>query len=498
MGELITLNLSCGLFTHSLKSSNILSFCGFVFEVSAMFLFALIPLVLLSFTYADDDIPLEEGVMVLGDDNFQSAIDANPFILVEFYAPWCGHCKSLAPEYAKAATTLAEESSAVKLGKVDATIHKKLGEKFEIRGFPTLKFFKNGIPQEYSGGRTADTIVSWVEKKSGPAAKDLSSKEEATAFSTAADLNDKVKFGITAQEEVFELFDVKDRTAAVVLLKKFDEGKNVLEGEVTEDSIAAFVTANSLPLVVDFTTETAPMIFQGSVKSHLLLFVPAKDEKHDEIIEEARKVAKDFKGEILFVTIDTDVKDNSRVTEFFGIEDTEIPTFRLTATTPNDMLKYMPENKDLTEENLRAFITKFQAGELKPHLKSQALPEDWDALPVKVLVGSNFAEVALDASKDVLVEFYAPWCGHCKQLAPIWDKLGEHFEDNDKVVIAKMDMTVNELETVQVSGFPTIKLFTAGGNKEVDYDGGRTLEEFVKFLTPEPEEKPTADAKDEL
>merc|ERR1712096_592402 len=390
-----------------------------------------------------------------------SAIDANPFILVEFYAPWCGHCKSLAPEYAKAAATLAEDSSAVKLAKVDATIHQKLGEKFEIRGFPTLKFFKNGLPQEYSGGRTADTIVSWVEKKSGPAAKDLSSKEEANAFleankvvvigffkdleaeeaiafSTAADLNDKVKFGITAQEEVFELFDVKDKTAAVVLLKKFDEGKNVLEGEVTAESIAAFVT------------------------------------------------------------IDTDVKDNSRVTEFFGIEDTEIPTFRLTATTPNDMLKYMPENKDLTEENLRAFITKFQSGELKPHLKSQALPEDWDAQPVKVLVGSNFAEVALDASKDVLVEFYAPWCGHCKQLAPIWDKLGEHFEDNDKVVIAKMDMTVNELETVQVSGFPTIKLSTAGGNKEVDYDGGRTLEEFVKFLTPDPEEKPTADAKDEL
>merc|ERR1712183_1091143 len=479
--ELITLNLTCGLFTHSLKSSNFLLFCGFVFEVSTMFLFALVPLVLFSFTSADDDIPLEEGVMVLGDDNFQSAIDANPFILVEFYAPWCGHCKSLAPEYAKAAATLAEDSSVVKLGKVDATIHKKLGEKFEIRGFPTLKFFKNGLPQEYSGGRTADTIVSWVEKKSGPAAKELSSKEEAnafveankvvvigffkdleaeeaTAFSAAADLNDKVKFGITVQEEVFELFDV-DKTAAVVLLKKFDEGKNVLEGEVTVESIAAFVTANSLPLVVDFTTETAPMIFQGSVKSHLLLFVPAKHEKQEEIIEEARKVAKDFKGEILFVTIDTDVKDNSRVTEFFGIEDTEIPTFRLTATTPNDMLKYMPENKDLTEENLRAFITKFQAGDLKPHLKSQALPEDWDAQPVKVLVGSNFAEVALDATKDVLVEFYAPWCGHCKQLAPIWDKLGEHFEDNDKVVIAKMDMTVNEFDGVEVQGFPTLKYF---------------------------------------
>eukprot|EP00091_Calanus_sinicus_P006451 TRINITY_DN170_c0_g1_i14.p1 TRINITY_DN170_c0_g1~~TRINITY_DN170_c0_g1_i14.p1 ORF type:complete len:381 (-),score=134.89 TRINITY_DN170_c0_g1_i14:129-1271(-) len=322
---------------------------------------------------------------------------------------------------------------------------------------------------------------------------------EAVAFNTAADLDENAKYGITSSEEVFEEYEVKDKTPAVVLFKKFDEGKNVLEGDITEESVATFVSANYLPLVVDFTSETAPMIFQGKIKSHLLVFVPADHEKHDAIIEEATKVAKDYKGEVLFVTIDTGVKDNNRVTEFFGIEETEIPTFRLTATTPNDMLKYKPEVEELNEKNFRSFLEKFKAGELKPHLKSQTLPEDWDAQPVKVLVGSNFEEVALDATKDVLVEFYAPWCGHCKQLAPIWDKLGEAFEDNDKVVIAKMDMTVNELENVKVSGFPTIKLFSAGGNKEVDYDGGRTLEEFVKFLTPDEEEveKPAAE-KDEL
>ena len=438
-----------------------------------MLLYSIVPLVIMaSGAFADYDILLEEGVMVLGDDNFQTALDANPFILVEFYAPWCGHCKSLAPEYAKAATALAEASSSVKLGKVDATIHKALGEKFEIKGFPTLKFFKNGVPQEYSGGRTADTIVQWVEKKSGPAAKDIATKEdakafieanevvvigffkdkeaaEAVAFNAVADINENVKFGITTSEELFEEYEVKDKEAAVVLFKKFDEGKNVLEGDITLGTVDSFISANSLPLVVDFTQETAPMIFKGTIKSHLLLFVPSKHEKHEEIVEEAKKVAKDFKGEIMFVTVDTD-GDNARVVEFFGIEEAEIPTFRLTATTPNDMLKYAPEKKDLTEENLRAFVKKYQAGDLKPHLKSQDLPEDWDATPVKVLVGSNFEAVALDTTKKVLVKFYAPWCGHCKTLAPIWDQLGEAFKDNENVVIAKMDMTVNELETVQV------------------------------------------------
>lgn len=146
------------------------------------------------------------------------------------------------------------------------------------------------------------------------------------------------------------------------------------------------------------------------------------------------------------------------------------------------MAKYKPENPEISSENVLEFVTDFIEGKLKRHLLTQDLPEDWDKNPVKVLVGTNFHEVAFDKSKNVLVEFYAPWCGHCQQLAPIYEALGEKYKDNENIVIAKMDATANELEDVSVVSFPTITLYKNETNDAVDYNGERTLEGLSKFI----------------
>ncbi|KAG0332592.1 hypothetical protein BG000_009893 [Podila horticola] len=215
-----------------------------------------------------------DNVIALTPKTFDKEIGSTP-ALVEFYAPWCGHCKNLAPVYEELGSAFAGKKDKVLIAKVDADAHRELGSRFGIKGFPTLKWFPKGIdgaPEDYSGGRDLEAL---------------------SAFS----------------------------------------------------SIAKVISA------------------------------------------------------------------------------------------------------------------------------------------VSVLTDTNFDAEVLHSGKNVLVEFYAPWCGHCKSLAPTYETVAQDFASEKNVVIAKVDATEEKgvADRYDIKGFPTLKFFAADGSVS-DYEGGRSEQDFVEFI----------------
>ncbi|KAI8625378.1 disulfide isomerase [Xylariaceae sp. FL1651] len=118
-------------------------------------------------------VAAKSAVLDLIPDNFDKVVlKSGKPTLVEFFAPWCGHCKNLAPVYEELAQTFAS-SNKVQIAKVDADAEKSLGKRFGIQGFPTLKWFdgKSDKPEEYNGGRDIESLTKFVTEKTGAKAK---------------------------------------------------------------------------------------------------------------------------------------------------------------------------------------------------------------------------------------------------------------------------------------------------------------------------------------
>lgn len=101
------------------------------------------------------------------------------------------------------------------------------------------------------------------------------------------------------------------------------------------------------------------------------------------------------------------------------------------------------------------------------------------------LIPSNFDDVVLKSGKPTLVEFFAPWCGHCKNLAPVYEELAQNFEyAKDKVQIAKVDADAEKSlgKRFGIQGFPTLKWFDGKSDQPTDYSGGRDLDALSDFI----------------
>ncbi|CAI6338474.1 unnamed protein product [Periconia digitata] len=442
---------------------------------------------------------LASDVTDLKTDTLQGFVEEHDLSLIEFFAPWCGHCKALAPEYEEAATTLKEKK--IPLAKVDCTEEQDLCQKYGVEGYPTLKVFRgpeNITP--YSGQRKADAIISYMTKQSLPAVSTLT-KDTVEEFKTsdkvvlvayfAADdkasnetftsvangLRDNYLFGAINDAELAKKDGVKQ--PGLVLYKTFDEGKDVYTGKFEKEDIESFANVAATPLI----GEVGPETYSGYMAAGIpLAYIFAEEpEERETLSKELKPVAEKFKGKINFATIDA--KSFGQHGANLNLEVGKWPAFAIQQTDKNQKYPF-DQTKSITAKEIGSFVEDFVAGKVEPSIKSEPIPESNDG-PVTVVVAKNYDDLVINNEKDVLLEFYAPWCGHCKALAPKYEELGALYSSpalSKLVTVAKVDATANDVPD-EIQGFPTIKLFRAGKKSEpIDYSGGRTVEDLVKFI----------------
>jgi len=303
-------------------------------------------------------------------------------------------------------------------------------------------------------------------------------KASTEVFQKVADkLRDNYPFGSSTDAELAEAEGVK--APALVLYKSFDEGKVVFSEKFDAEAIEKFAKTSSTPLIGEVGPETySDYMSAGIPLAYIFAETP---EERTELSAAIKPIAEAHRGKINFATIDAAAYGAHAGN--LNLKADKFPAFAIQETVKNQKFPFDQEKK-ITHDAIKAFVDDFVSGKVEPSIKSEPIPEKNDE-PVTVIVAKNYNDIVLDDTKDVLVEFYAPWCGHCKALAPKYEELGALYaksEFKDKVVISKVDATANDVPD-EIQGFPTIKLFPAGAkDKPVTYSGSRTIEDLIKFI----------------
>jgi len=453
-------------------------------------------------------------VLDLGDNNFKDGVANKEIMLVEFFAPWCGHCKRLAPEYETAASSLKYNDPPVSLAKVDCTeAGKEICSKYGVSGYPTLKIFRNGeMASDYDGPRDAPGIINYMKKNAGPSSitlkdaahlnKKLASAEDIVIVGFFSEENDMYKEFMKAADQKRSDFAFSHSVDAdinkeaghsdeIVLFKpkhlhaKFEEPKEVLsDANSRSKDIIKFMDEKQVGLVGQMTPSKEanfqkPLIavyFEVDWKRNL------KGTKYWR--NRVARVAKKFRGEITFAIANR--VDYSRQMSDWSLPEVKDAIHAVGQDAKGQHFRMIDGYEKFDVANLEKFANEFKDGSLKPYIKSEPIPESNDG-PVKVVVGENFDEIVNDPTKDVLIEFYAPWCGHCKTLEPKFNELGEKFAGSKDIVIAKMDATANGVPPpYDVTGFPTLYWAPMGSkDSPKKYQGGREVSDFVDYIKSE-------------
>eukprot|EP01050_Picozoa_sp_SAG11_P005282 SAG11_NODE_365_length_10153_cov_3.204695_7_plen_669_part_00 len=482
----------------------------------------------------------------IGDISFNATSYASPLMLVEFFAPWCGHCKAFRPVFEEACEELREEKRRVMCAEVDATRSIALSERFQVKSYPTLKMFRHGVPYETPALKSADAVVKFISEQSLPGFTTVENVEDLQAiFNTnqrkeisdrfvlfcleKASLKDpgimnlfshvvnvlrgRISFALSTEKSLCSAIGPHE-SISVVLDQRF---ASAYEQAVQSADIGAFnetdpdlrfangnkvgkalevlewVRGRLKPLVGFLTSQNYEAVWRQ--KRPLLVAFAEGNYSTDFSIADSMlrnyrdnilPVAEKFSKYMYFAMAEPD--DTDGLLDQFGMVDMQ--GIAIGVYGKDGSKHKMKRNGDAFDAlSLDSFVTEFFNGKTIPFMKSAPLPsaaalEQSDSM---IVVGDSFEDIVLDETADVLIMMYSPTCPHCKQLLPHYEQLAAKFSQlgADSVIIAKMDATVNDpMPGYPVLAYPTIYIAPRGNKKApVMYSQmARSPEDFVKFI----------------
>ncbi|KAK7343810.1 hypothetical protein VNO77_12849 [Canavalia gladiata] len=318
-------------------------------------------------------------VLILDESNFDSAISSFDHILVDFYAPWCGHCKRLSPELDAAAPALAALKEPILIAKVDADKYTRLAKKFEVDAYPTILLFNHGVPTEYRGPRKAELLVRYLKKF---AASDVSILDSDSAVNTFVEeagnffpiyigfgLNNSVieKLAIKYKknawfsvakdfsEDLMVLYDF-DKIPTLVSLNPLYNERNTFYGPFEEDFLEDFVKQNLIPLAVPVSHDTLKLMKADGRKIVLTIFEDEDEERSKDLIK-LLKAAASANRDLIFGYVG--VKQLEEFAENFDVE-TKLP--KMVIWDGSDDYLSVVGSESIEGEDEATQITKFLEG----------------------------------------------------------------------------------------------------------------------------------------
>jgi len=314
---------------------------------------------------------------ILNDTNFDELTKEGKWFL-DFYAPWCPHCKKLAPIIETASKLFESEKILLKFGFIDCTIQTGLASRFSIEAYPTLKYYTLGFARDYEGGRELADLVNFAVKISEPELTEVEDplefslkqmisliffgggeelevvKKVAQIFQTTPD----IRFGVSKRSNLIS--DYVQDTSAPTLIMYSDSGEvEVFSGPFELDVLQQWVNSRKVPYLGKLTEYN----WHSLIKSgKLLVIIPVNpNEENSWYLDIMRELSVAYKRKYNFFWIDA--KTHTKFIAQYEIREDELPVFLIYDGDKN--VYYMNKTTARNKEAVHNFIGEMENGKVQ-------------------------------------------------------------------------------------------------------------------------------------